>query len=463
MILLLGGTSETAPIAEAVAAAGYRVLVSTATGIPLFVGAHLHITHRRGRLTEAEMASLVRKHRIRAIVDVTHPYASEVRRTSPRVAEQMRIPYLTYIRPGAVTGEDGVQVVTSHEQAAQVACESGAPVLVTVGSKNLRVYAEQARGIGMSPGVRMVARVLEHPDSRRAAREAGVADHDVVTGRGPFSIEENRDLIRRFGARTLVTKDSGQAGGVREKLEAARMEGCRVIVVAMPESLASGGFDSATELIRELERLVPKTNDFVIALDLESVLVPEIWETVARAAGVPELALTTRDVPDYDLLMRRRIQLCQQHGLTLARLRQIVASIEPLPGALEFLSWSQAYALVVIVSDTFYELAGPVVLKLGCQLITCNWLLVNNDGYVSGYNLCHEHGKFDSVTHFQRLGFRVLAVGDSYNDLGMLEAADAGFLFRPSERLITDRPDLYAVWDFARLETELRKASAGEL
>jgi precorrin-6A/cobalt-precorrin-6A reductase len=459
MILLLGGTSETAPMAEAIAAVGYRVLVSTATDIPLFVGAHPSITHRHGRLDQAGIVALIRKHLIRAIVDVTHPYASEVRRTSSGVAKQMRIPYLTYLRPGAVTGEDDVQIVSDHEEAARVACEGGAPVLVTVGSKNLRAYVEQTQ----RSGVKLIARVLEHPDSRLAAREAGVADIDVVTGRGPFSVEDNRELIRRLGAKTLVTKDSGQAGGVREKLEAARLEGCRVIVVVRPESLGSGGFDSATELIRELERRVPATNHCVIALDLESVLVPEIWETVARVVGVPELALTTRDVPDYDLLMRRRIQLCRQHGLTLARLRQIVASIEPLPGALDFLAWSQAYALVVIVSDTFYELAGPMISKLGCRLLTCNWLVVDDDGFISGFNFCHERRKLDAVTHFQQLGFRVLAVGDSYNDLEMLDGADAGFLFRPAEPLATSRSDLHTVWGFAELETELREASSRDL
>jgi precorrin-6A/cobalt-precorrin-6A reductase len=459
MILLLGGTSETAPMAEAIATAGYSVLVSTATDIPLSVGAHPHITLRSGRLNQSEMAVLVRKHLIRAIVDVTHPYATEVRRTSSLVAEQTRIPYLTYLRPSAVTPEDGVRIVASHGEAARIACEDGAPVLVTVGSKNLAVYAEQAR----RTGVNLIARLLEHPDSRQAAREAGVADCDVVTGRGPFSVEENRELIRRFSATTLVTKDSGQAGGVREKLEAARLEGCQVVVVAMPESPVSGGFDSATKLICELERLVPATNHCVIALDLESVLVPEIWETVARAVGIPQLALTTRDVPDYELLMRRRIQLCKQHGLTLARLRQIVASMEPLPGASEFLAWAQAYALVVIVSDTFYELAGPMISTLGCRLVTCNWLVVDDDGYISGFNFCNERRKLDSVTNFQRLGFRVLAVGDSYNDLEMLDGADAGFLFRPAEPLATSRSDLPTVWGYAELETELRKASSRDL
>lgn len=250
MILLLGGTSETATLAEALAEAGYRVLVSTATDIPLFVGAHPNIEHRRGRLDATAMAALVCERNVRAIVDATHPFASEARRTAVSVAKETKIPHLTFMRDGGVTAEGGVEIVSNHEGAACVACRGGKPVLLTVGSKNLAVYASEARRMG----VRLIARVLEHADSRRAAHEAGIAESELVTGRGPFSVEENRELIRRFGIGVLVTKDSGEAGGVREKLEAARQEGCHVVVVARPQAATDGVVGSAAELVREVSR-----------------------------------------------------------------------------------------------------------------------------------------------------------------------------------------------------------------
>lgn len=452
MILLLGGTNETAAVAGALAEAGYRVLVSLATDIPLFIGSHANIAERRGRLDADDMIALVRKERIRAIVDVVHPYASQARATASAVAARLEIPYFSYIRPGVVTQADDVRLVASHEEAARVACEAGKPVLLTIGSKNVQPYAAEARRAGIT----LVARVLSDADSIRACCEVGIPQDHIVTGRGPFDVEENCRLLRRFEIGVLVTKDSGKIGGVREKLEAARLEQCKVVVVGRPGA-AHSAFSSVTEIIREVERRVPRKAP-VIALDLESVLIPEIWETVARAVGVSELAVTTRDIPDYAELMRRRISLCRQHGLTLTRLREIVASIEPLPGALEFLGWAQGYGLAVIVSDTFHELAGPVLAKLGCMLTICNWLIVDEDGYIGGYKLRHELGKLDAVAQLQRLGFRVFAVGDSYNDLTMLQAADAGFMFRPPQQLTGKGCDFSTVWSFAELQTELQNA-----
>jgi len=190
----------------------------------------------------------------------------------------------------------------------------------------------------------------------------------------------------------------------------------------------------------------------VLALDLESVLVPEIWETVAAAAGVPELATTTRDIADYDVLMQRRIELCREHGLTLSRLREIVAASEPLPGALDFLAWARQWALVVLVSDTFHELAGPVVRKLGSPLMLCNELKLDSQGFIAGYEFRDQSGKAAAVEHFQQLGLRVLAIGDSFNDLAMLKAADGAFLFRPAPRLLDTGIAFPAVSTFEELQ-----------
>ena len=193
----------------------------------------------------------------------------------------------------------------------------------------------------------------------------------------------------------------------------------------------------------------------VLALDLESVLVPEIWETVAAVAGVPELAATTRDIADYDVLMQRRIELCREHGLTLFRLREIVATMEPLPGALEFLAWARRRTLVVLVSDTFHELAGPVVEKLSSPLMLCNQLKLDSHGCIAGYELRDQTGKAGAIAHFQQLGLRVLAIGDSFNDLAMLEAADGAFLFRPARRLMETEPAFPVASTFEALQNAL--------
>ena len=285
-----------------------------------------------------------------------------------------------------------------------------------------------------------------------------------MTGRGPYTVEDNRQLLRRFGIKVLVTKDSGDRGGVLEKLEAARLEGCRIVVVGRPPDPAPAACSSLTELISQVRGQLPAEFPTpppvsVLALDLESVLAPELWQTVALAAGVHELAVTTRDIPDYDVLMQQRIRLCREHRLTLARLREIIATIEPLPGAREFLAWAAARMLTVIVSDTYYELAAPIIRKLGSPLLACNWLAVDAEGYISGYQLRSPLGKAGTVAEFRRLGLAVIAVGDSYNDLGMLQQATTGILYRPCPGVLQRAPGLANVDSLRELQNELEKHS----
>lgn len=447
MILLLGGTSDCPSVAEALARVGYRVLVSSATEVDLFTGSHPRIERRCGRLDVGQMTALIGERAIQAIVDAAHPYATVVHTTAEQVACKVGIPYLSYVRPGCVGEGDGICVVADHEEAAQRAFQFGKPVLLTIGSRHVAAYGQQAR----RTGVDLIARVLDHPESLQACRDAKIPH--IVIGRGPFSIDENRRLIRQFNAGVLVTKDSGDAGGVREKLEAARLEGCEVIVVGRPAR--SGGFDKVPALVTQLKTLVPPPSVAVLALDLESVLVPEIWETVARVAGVPQLALTTRDIADYGELMRQRLLLCRKHQLTLVRLREIVEVMEPIPGAVEFLAWARQHAQIAILSDTFHELAGPLMPKLGSPLLICHHLTLDADGYVSGYNLRDDGGKAGSIARFQRTGARVAAVGDSFNDLEMLRGADCALLFRPSPRILEAGVAFPAFRQFDELQAAL--------
>ncbi|MBI5686130.1 MAG: precorrin-6A reductase [Verrucomicrobia bacterium] len=257
MILLLGGTSETAPLAEAIADAGCEVLVSTATDVPLAVGNRPRISHRSGRLTEVEMTELIRERAVRAIVDATHPYASNVRATAERVAAETGILYLTFIRPGGVGEEDGVRFAADHSEAARLACEAGKPILLTVGSKNVGVYAAEA----VCCNIPLFARVLPHPDSLQLCRSAGLSDDHIITGRGPFTADENSRLIRQFGIGVVITKDSGEAGGVPAKLEAARAERCLLIVVGRPPQQSAHAFNDMQALVDELrQRLAPSSS-----------------------------------------------------------------------------------------------------------------------------------------------------------------------------------------------------------
>jgi len=169
----------------------------------------------------------------------------------------------------------------------------------------------------------------------------------------------------------------------------------------------------------------------ICCLDLEGVLLPEIWIQVARDFRNEDLKLTTRDIPDYDELMRYRLTILRKNKIRLADIQKVIASMKPLPGAKTFLDSLQEDFQVTILSDTFYEFAMPLMKKLGSPTLFCNWLAVNRSGYISGYHLRQKDGKRKAVRAFKNIGFRVIAAGDSYNDLTMLRAADRGVLFNP--------------------------------
>jgi precorrin-6A/cobalt-precorrin-6A reductase len=252
MILLLGGTAETASLASALVSAGFRVLVSTATDVPLDIGSHPNISRRSGKLDATGMKQLVQERKATAIVDATHPYAAQVRTTARKVASELNLPYFRWRRASALHESDVVTQEPDHQRAAKAAFTFGKPVLLTTGSGNLKPYVNKAR----KTNVLLVARVLSHPTSIEACRAVGLSDENIVTGRGPFSVEENLDLIERFNIGVIVTKDSGRAGGAPEKIEAARLAGCRVVVVQRPEESPGPAFDRVEDLVDALLAVV---------------------------------------------------------------------------------------------------------------------------------------------------------------------------------------------------------------
>jgi precorrin-6A/cobalt-precorrin-6A reductase len=265
VILLLGGTSETAPLAAGLIKAGFSVLVSTATDIPLELGDHPELRRRSGPLDAPGLTELIRDHAISVLVDATHPYATTIRAMAAATARRLSIPYLTFIRPGmdyggapeiasgvtsAMASEtDGIIFAADHKEAARLACTGGKTVLLTTGSRNLRPYAEEAKRTGAP----LIVRVLPHPDSLAACRAAGIPAEMIIAAKGPFSSEENIGAIRKYGVSVLVTKDSGAAGGVPAKIAAARQEKCRLIVVGRPGSGEGLSFQSTEKLIKYLE------------------------------------------------------------------------------------------------------------------------------------------------------------------------------------------------------------------
>ena len=196
----------------------------------------------------------------------------------------------------------------------------------------------------------------------------------------------------------------------------------------------------------------------VVCLDLEGVLVPEIWIAFSKASGIPELKRTTRDEPDYDKLMRWRLGILREHGLGLKEIRQVIETIDPMPGAREFLDALREETQVLILSDTFTQFAAPLMKKLGWPTIFCNTLEVAEDGAVTGYHMRVEKSKLTTVRALQSAGLETIAVGDSYNDLDMIRAGKAGFLFRSTEQIRRDHPELPAFEEYGDLLSAIRAA-----
>ena len=196
----------------------------------------------------------------------------------------------------------------------------------------------------------------------------------------------------------------------------------------------------------------------VVCLDMEGVLVPEIWIAFAEASGIPQLRRTTRDEPDYDKLMQYRLAILKEHGLGLKEIQQVIATIDPLPGAREFLDQLRQETQVVILSDTFEQFAKPLMEKLNWPAIFCNTLKVADNGEIVGYQMRCEKSKLTTVKALQSMGYETIASGDSFNDLGMIQASKAGFLFKSTEKIKADHPELPAYEEFDDLLRAIKQA-----
>lgn len=196
----------------------------------------------------------------------------------------------------------------------------------------------------------------------------------------------------------------------------------------------------------------------MVCLDLEGVLVPEIWIAFAKESGIPELTRTTRDEPDYDKLMNWRLGILKEHGLGLKEIQETIAKIDPLPGAKEFLDKLRETTQVIIISDTFTQFAAPLMKKLGWPTIFCNTLEVAKDGTITGFKMRCEQSKLSTVKALQSVGFETIASGDSHNDLGMIQASKAGFLFRTTDQIKADYPQLEAFEEYDDLFEAIKKA-----
>ncbi len=196
----------------------------------------------------------------------------------------------------------------------------------------------------------------------------------------------------------------------------------------------------------------------IVCLDMEGVLVPEIWIEFAEVSNIPELKKTTRDEPDYDKLMQYRLNILKEHELGLSDIQKTIEKIEPMDGAKEFLDKLRAVTQVIILSDTFTQFADPLIKKLGMPTIFCNTLEVDNDGNISGYRMRVKDSKLSTVKALQSIGFETIASGDSYNDLGMIKAGKAGFLFKSTEQIKTENPDLEAFEEYDELFEAIKKA-----
>lgn len=196
----------------------------------------------------------------------------------------------------------------------------------------------------------------------------------------------------------------------------------------------------------------------IVCLDMEGVLVPEIWIAFAEASGIPELKRTTRDEPDYNKLMDFRLNILKEHGLGLKEIQAVIAKIAPLPGAKEFLDELRSVTQVIILSDTFEQFAQPLMKKLGWPTLFCNSLEVAPDGTITGFRMRCEQSKLTTVKALQSIGFETIAAGDSFNDLGMIQASKAGFLFKSTEQIKADHPELPAYEEFGDLLRAIKAA-----
>ena len=197
---------------------------------------------------------------------------------------------------------------------------------------------------------------------------------------------------------------------------------------------------------------------YLVCLDMEGVLVPEIWIAFAEASGIPELKRTTRDEPDYEKLMDWRLSVLREHGLGLREIQAVIAGIDPLPGAKEFLDALRAQAQVIVLSDTFEQFAQPLMKKLGWPTLFCNTLEVAPDGMITGFRMRCPQSKLTTVKALQSIGYDTIAAGDSFNDLGMIQAGKAGFLFRSTEQIKADYPQIPACEAFGDLLAAIRAA-----
>ena len=197
---------------------------------------------------------------------------------------------------------------------------------------------------------------------------------------------------------------------------------------------------------------------YITCLDVEGVLVPEIWVAFAEESGIPELKKTTRDEPDYDKLMKWRLGVLKEHGLGLKEIQETIEKIQPLPGAKEFLDELRSFSQVILISDTFAEFASPLMEKLGRPTLFCNGLEVSGNGEITGYKMRVEQTKLTTVKALQSIGFETIASGDSYNDLGMIQASKAGFLFRSTDKIKADYPEIPAYEEYDELLAAIRNA-----
>ncbi len=200
---------------------------------------------------------------------------------------------------------------------------------------------------------------------------------------------------------------------------------------------------------------------YITCLDMEGVLVPEIWIAFAEETGIPELKKTTRDEPDYDKLMRYRLDILKAHGLGLKEIQAVIERIEPMEGAKAFLDELRSFSQVIILSDTFTQFAAPLMKKLGMPTIFCNTLEVAPDGEITGFHMRVEKSKYTTVKALQSIGFETIASGDSYNDLGMIQASKAGFLFKSTEQIKKDYPDIPAFETYEELLGAIKKVILG--